>query len=50
MLQLTEDAERVIRQLETTIASYENLMEKLQVDISLVEKEKEKITELLGIT
>ena len=48
MLQLTEDAERVIRQLETTIASYENLMEKLQVDISLVEKEKEKITELLG--
>lgn len=48
MLQLTEDAERVIRQLETTIASYENLMEKLQVDISLVEREKEKITELLG--
>ena len=48
MLQLTEDAERVIRQLDTTIASYESLMEKLQVDISMVEKEKEKITELFG--
>ena len=48
MLQLTEDAERVIRQLDTTIASYDSLMEKLQVDISMVEKEKEKITELFG--
>ncbi len=48
MLQLTEDAERVIRQLDTTIASYDSLMEKLQVDISMVEKEKAKITELLG--
>lgn len=48
MLQLTEDAERVIRQLDTTIASYDSLMEKLQVDIAMVEKEKAKITELLG--
>lgn len=48
MLQLTEDAERVLRQLETTVASYNSLMEKLQVDISLVEKEKAKIVELVG--
>lgn len=48
MLQLTEDAGRVLRQLETTIASYNSLMEKLQVDISLVEKEKAKIVELVG--
>jgi len=48
MLQLAYDAERVIRQLETTLASYENLMEKLQVDISLVEKEKARIVELVG--
>lgn len=48
MLQLTEDAGRVLRQLETTVASYNSLMEKLQVDISLVEKEKAKIVELVG--
>ena len=27
MLQLTEDAEQVLRQLETTVASYDSLME-----------------------
>ncbi len=48
MLQLTGDAQRVIKQLETTIASYNSLMEKLLVDISLVEKEKAKIVELTG--
>jgi len=48
MLQLTEDAQRVLRQLDTTVASYNSLMEKLQVDISLVEKEKAKIVELMG--
>ena len=48
MLQLTGDAGRVIRQLDTTIASYNSLMEKLLVDISLVEKEKAKIVELAG--
>ncbi len=48
MLQLTGDAERVIKQLDTTIASYNSLMEKLLVDISLVEKEKAKIVELAG--
>ena len=48
MLQLAGDAERVIRQLETTLASYQSLMEKLLVDISFVEKEKAKIVELVG--
>lgn len=47
MLQLTQEPERVLRQLDITIASYDSLMEKLQVDISLVEKEKAKIVELL---
>ncbi len=48
MLLLTDDAERVIRQLNVTLASYRSLMEKLLVDLSLVEKEKEKIVELIG--
>ena len=47
MLELTDEAGQVLRQLSTTLASYESLMEKLEVDISLVEKEKEKIVELL---
>ena len=38
----------MLRQLETTVASFNSLMEKLQVDISLVEKEKAKIVELVG--
>lgn len=48
MLQLTDDVERVIKQLDTTLASYRSLMEKLLVDISMVEKEKAKIIELIG--
>ncbi len=47
MLELSYDAEAVLGQLYTTIQSYESLMEKLEVDISLVEKEKGKIAELL---
>ena len=47
MLELTQDAAAVLRQLSTTIQSYDSLMEKLMVDISLVEKEKDKIVELL---
>lgn len=47
MLELTGDASAVLRQLDTTIQSYDSLMEKLEVDISLVEKEKNKIVELL---
>lgn len=47
MLELTDDAAQVMRQLDITIQSYDNLMEKLEVDISRVEKEKDKIVELL---
>lgn len=47
MLELTDDAGQVLRQLGTTIQSYDSLMEKLEVDISLVEKEKNKIVELM---
>lgn len=47
MLELADDAGQVERQLETTIQSYDSLMEKLEVDISVVEKEKQKIVELL---
>lgn len=47
MLELSEDAAQVLSQLQTTVQSYERLMEKLSVDISLVEKEKAKIIELL---
>lgn len=47
MLELADDAAQVQRQLETTIQSYDSLMEKLEVDISVVEKEKQKIVELL---
>ena len=48
MLQLTGDAPKALWQLDTTLASYQSLIEKLMVDISLVEKEKEKIVELIG--
>ena len=47
MLSLTDEAGGVLRQLNTTLQSYESLMEKLEVDISLVEKEKHKIVEIL---
>lgn len=48
MLALTDDAGQVISQLKTTLQSYENLMEKIQVDISVVEEEKARISELLS--
>jgi hypothetical protein len=48
MLQLCDDAGHILKQLETTTASYNSLMEKLMVDISLVEKEKAKLVELVG--
>lgn len=47
MLELSEDAAQVLSQLKTTVQSYERLMEKLSVDISMVEKEKARIIELL---
>lgn len=47
LLELTADPDQVIAQLAVTTQSYQSLMEKLEIDISLVEKEKEKIAELL---
>ncbi len=47
MLEVVYDADAVLAQLHTTVLSYDSLMEKLEVDISLVEKEKDKIAELL---
>lgn len=47
MLELSEDAVQVLAQLDTTVQSYQSLIEKLEVDISIVEREKEKIAELL---
>ncbi|MDE7030130.1 MAG: hypothetical protein K2P63_09155, partial [Lachnospiraceae bacterium] len=48
MLSLTDSAALTLAQLDTTLQSYDSQMEKLAVDISLVEKEKGRITELLG--
>lgn len=47
MLELNGSASLVLEQLDTTVRSYDSLMEKLEVDISLVEKEKERVVELL---
>ena len=47
LLLLADDAGQIILQLTTILASYESLMEKLEVDISMVEKEKDKIVEIL---
>lgn len=46
MLELTDDASQVLLQLSTTIQSYDSLMEKLKVDVSLVEQEKNNIAGL----
>ena len=47
MLKVCDDAEKVLRQLDITIESYDSLMKQLEVDISLVEAEKKNVTELL---
>lgn len=47
MLEVSADANLVLSQLDTTLKAYEGLMEKLRVDIALIEKEKEKLVELL---
>lgn len=48
MLSLTDSAALVLAQIDTTLQSYNSQMEKLEVDISLIGKEKERITELLS--
>lgn len=47
MAELSGEAKTVLEQLHTVLASYNSLMEQLKVDISLVEREKERLTELL---
>lgn len=47
MRALKDDAGQVLLQLSTTNQSYDSLMEKLEVDISLIEKEKTEIAKLL---
>ena len=44
---LTGHANQFQKQLDTILQSFENLMKKLLVDISFVEKEKEKVVELM---
>lgn len=48
MISLTDSASLILAQLDMTLQSYESQMEKLAVDISLVEKEKGRIMELLS--
>lgn len=47
MLKSCDDADKVLQQLNVTIASYDSLMKQLEVDISMVESEKKNLTELL---
>ena len=47
MISVTEQAALVLAQIHTTVESYNSQMEKLAVDIAMVEKEKEKIEGLL---
>ncbi len=47
LYQIRENPEYVREQLDITCASYESLLEKLAADIAMVEKEQEKVTDLL---
>lgn len=47
MLSVKENAKLVLEQMAMTIQSYDSQLEKLAVDIAMVEKEKEKIAGLL---
>lgn len=47
MLSVTEQSALVLSQLHTTVQSYDSQMEKLAVDIAMVEKERTKIEGLL---
>ena len=46
-MKICDDADKVLQQLNVTIASYDSLMKQLEVDISMVESEKKNVTELL---
>ena len=47
MISLPNEPQGVLEQLTTILGSYEALLEKLEVDIALVDKEKQKIIEML---
>lgn len=47
MLSVTQQAGLILAQIHTTLQSYDSQMAKLEVDISMVEKEKDKIEGLL---
>lgn len=47
LMNLTNDASLLLKQLDTILQAFSNLMEKLLVDISFVEKEKAKVVELM---
>lgn len=47
MRQLTEKPEDLSKQLALTLQSYQTLLEKLEVDIAFIDREKEKINEMI---
>ena len=44
MIKLIDNPQGLIRQINTTIRSYDELMKKIEVDISVVEREREEIS------
>lgn len=47
MRNLTENPDNLLKQLEITLQSYQTLLDKLEVDISFIDREKQKIVEML---
>lgn len=47
LLTISNEAQAVLEQLNIVLSSFEALLEKLEVDIALVEKEKQKVIEML---
>ena len=47
MLDVSKEAKKVLSQLEITIKAYDSLMDKILIDIAMIEQEKAKIVELL---
>ena len=47
MLTISNEAQAVLEQLNIVLGSFEALLEKLEVDIAIVDKEKQKVIEML---
>lgn len=47
LLSLTDNAVNFMKQLDILVSSYESMIEKLEVDVAIVEKERVRIVELL---